>query len=279
MFQYTREFIINEDVVSKIANGIVQLEGIASYKTGVDEGGMNRIFSFNEVAHEAEVVPVSKVVYPTTAGKDKKLVLRVNLYRATDASYANNLEAKMSKLFQIEIPAGTTIADAVELITRTLKKSDYPFVKVSVDGTSIKVTGTNGYQQIKELDVFESTGIDVKHEQQWELSKTGTVVNLGNAGFGTYEKLIKDNRLPTMENTNYFSPNKYEMPWPGATYKLIEFTYNSGIRNIGGQGVVGSYERSMTKHRFWVNTKATLTEFNKAIAAIKPAAIPESAKA
>ena len=272
MFQYTREFIINEDVKYSTKDGIVAIDGIASYRVGADSEGVPHIMSFTEVAYEAAAVPVGEITFGTAKTTvDRKLVIRVNLYRQTEASYANHLEAKMSKLFQIEIPAGYVIADAVKLINATIKHSDHPFISASVSGTKIILTGTSGYQQIKEVSLYDAVATG-NHEAQWNLVQSGSVTTEGTAGFGTYEKLIKDNRMPVPENTGIFSPNKYEMPWPGGTYKLIEFKYNSGRRNIGGSGVVGSYEKSVTTHRFWVNTKSTLTEFDKAIAAIKPVA-------
>ncbi len=273
MFQYTREFVINEDVKfnSDAESKIVKIEGIASYKLG-DDNGMPRILDMVEQPHKDEVLPTATISYPTVSNIDLKLVIRVNLYRATEASYANAQQAKMSKLFQIEIPAGATIADAVKLIEKTLKNSDHPFIVVTGEGTTLTIKGTNCYQQIKEVALYFSRGLDAKHEAQWELKDKSTLGAgaLGSQGSGNYAQLIKNNRLPVAENTNYFSNNKYEMPVPGTKYDLVEFKYNSGIRNIGGSGVMGSYERSITTHRFWINKNLTAaSEIRKAIELIK----------
>lgn len=273
MFQYTREFVINEDVnfSSDSTSKIVKLEGIASYKLGIDNG-MPKILDFFEKSHEEEYIPTTTVSYPAATANDRKLVIRVNLYRDTESSYANYQQAKMSKLFQIEIPAGTAIADAVKLIERTLKNSDHPFIVVTGTGTTLTVKGTNCYQQIKEVTLYESTGVDVKHEAQWAVKAEATLGTnaSGKQGIGNYIQLIKNNRLPVVENTNYFSNNKYEMPIPGGKYDLVEFKYNSGIRNIGGSGVVGSYERSITTHRFWISKNlASNSQIRSAINLIK----------
>lgn len=253
MFQYTREFIINEDVVlnAEKENGIVSIEGVASYKVGKDQGGMDRIMSFTRVPFKAPVIPKIDIPFTTEASADQKITIRIELYRATEASYANNLHAKMSKLFQFEIPAATSIDGAVALIESVMRCSDHKYFTVAKSGTNIRITGVEGAQRIS-AEKFKSTGIDVKHEAQWALTDT-IARNEGEIGHGTYELLMHNNRLPVPENTGYFSPNKFEMPVPGVQYELFEFIYNSGIRNIGGSGVVGSYERSMTKHRFWVN--------------------------
>lgn len=264
MFQYTREFIINEDVVlnAEKENGIVSLEGIASYKVGQDEGGMNRIMKFTRVPFEAPKVPVIDIPFATEAANDQKITIRVELYRATEASYANNLHAKMSKLFQFEIPAGYTIDQAITLIKDVMRHSDHEYFSVSKSTSNIRITGVEGAQRIS-AEKFKSTGITVKHEQQW--AQTANIARVdGKIGHGTYELLMHNNRLPVVEKTNYFSPSKYEMPWPGVQYELFELVYNSGIRNIGGSGVVGSYERSMTKHRFWVN-KALIVDADGAL--------------
>jgi hypothetical protein len=230
----------------------------------------------SDVPYQAPVMPKLEIPYEVK-DNDQRLSIRAELYRATEGSYANYLQARMSKLFQYEIPAGFTLAKAVDLIEKANRSYDHYYFIVKSEGGKIVITGVEGNQRLF-YELKEKTGENIKHEASWttlssvtEKSKDGELLgNVGQRGFGTYDLLIQNNRLPVPEKTGYFSPSKHEMPWPGKTYKMFEFVYNSGIRNIGGSGVVGAYERSMTTHRFWVNTDLIVkgtnwVEFEKAI--------------
>lgn len=257
MFQYTREFIINEDIKlnADAAKGMVAMDGIATYQVGVDSTGMKRILNLVKQDYKDPEMATITVPFTTNATKMQRLVLTIGLYRSTEASYANAAKASQEREFQFEIPAKYTLDQAVAVINKSLSFSDHKYCVVTKDITStpsIKITGVNGYQRIS-AKLFESDGINLKHEESWKEIQNISRKD-GKLGNGTYELLMQNNRLATIENTKYFSINKYEMPVPGVKYNLVEFMYNSGIRNIGGSGVVGSLERSMTKHRFWINS-------------------------
>lgn len=274
MFEYAREFIINDDIKTSTneSEGMVKLEGLATYKVGKDSSGNDYILSFTEIAHKPEVVPEIDIPFSTDATKEQKIVIESSLYRAQEGSYANNLRADMAKMFQFEFKKGTSINKAVDIINEAMHPYGGDYFSVKVSGANIHVTGVEGEQALA-AKKYLSTGLYNYHDDEWEeAAKIDKVA--GTKPFGTYEHLMHSHRLPTEENTNYFSTNKYKMPIPGAKYKLIEFKYNSGIRNIGGAGVVGSYERSITTHRFWINTNATLTDFDAVMKIIKDNAFP-----
>ena len=268
MFQYTREFIINEDIKLNADDikDMVAMDGIATYQVGNDETGMKRILNLVEQAYKDPEPATITVPFTTNATKLQRLVVIIGLYRSTEASYANAAKASQERQFQFEIPAKYTLDQAVAVINKSLSYSDHKYCVVTKDSTTgIKITGVNGYQRIS-AKLFVSDGINTKHEESWTETKD-ILRKDGYIGNGTYELLMQNNRLATIENTKYFSINKYEMPVPGVKYDLVEFMYNSGIRNIGGSGVVGSLERSMTKHRFWINS-ALIVKAADEIAAI-----------
>lgn len=75
----------------------------------------------------------------------------------------------------------------------------------------------------------------------------------GVNGFGTYEQLLKDLRLPTIENLHYKSLNDYEMPIPGGKY--TQYTIHMiACRGILGGSAVGEVTHSKTTHVFFVPT-------------------------
>jgi hypothetical protein len=213
---------------------------------------------------------------------DQRLEIIAELYRATEGSYANYLKARMSKSFLFEIPAGKDIEEAAKIINDAIRAYDsyYFTVEVPESGANagkIVITGVEGNQRLF-FNLWKSNGETSKHEAQWELvdeCNGHSGANIGKRGFGTYDLLIQNNRLPVPEKTGYFSPSKHEMPWPNVEYDMVEFDYNSGIRNIGGSGVVGSYERSVTTHKFWVNKKLredATSKWSQFEAALKAAA-------
>jgi hypothetical protein len=221
---------------------------------------------------------------------DQRLEIIAELYRATEGSYANYLKARMSKSFLFEIPAGKDIEEAAKIINDAIRAYDsyYFTVVVPEEGDNegkLVITGVEGNQRLF-FNLWKSNGETSKHEAQWELvdeCNEHEGANIGKRGFGTYDLLIQNNRLPVPEKTGYFSPSKHEMPWPNVEYDMVEFDYNSGIRNIGGSGVVGSYERSVTTHKFWVNKKLredATSKWHAFEAALKAAAgVAEAVKA
>ena len=75
----------------------------------------------------------------------------------------------------------------------------------------------------------------------------------GVNGFGTYEQLLKDLRLPTMENFRWMSPTASEMPIPGNKY--VQYTIHQiSCRGVLGGSAVGEVTHSKTTHVFFVPT-------------------------
>lgn len=75
----------------------------------------------------------------------------------------------------------------------------------------------------------------------------------GVNGFGTYEQILKDLRLPTMENFRWTSLNASEMPVPGNKY--VQYTIHQiSCRGVLGGSAVGEVTHSKTTHVFFVPT-------------------------
>ena len=94
-----------------------------------------------------------------------------------------------------------------------------------------------------------------------ELDSTPNVV-----GFGTYEYLIHNLRLPTYANIRFASPAAVEMPVLGGEYYQYSFEY-AVPRRIGGLSVVGQMNYSSTGHTFFV-LKDKVAEFKAALAGL-----------
>lgn len=88
----------------------------------------------------------------------------------------------------------------------------------------------------------------------------------GKEGFGTYRHLIKDFRLPTMENRRWGAIIQDEVPIVGATYDQYTIYYCSKV-GVQGLAHVGDMVEAMTTHVFYVNT-ALKDDWEAAIANI-----------
>lgn len=73
----------------------------------------------------------------------------------------------------------------------------------------------------------------------------------GVNGFGTYEQLLKDLRLPTIENFRWTSPIASEMPVPGNKYDQYTI-HQISCRGVLGGSAVGEVTHSKTTHVFFV---------------------------
>lgn len=276
MFQYTREFIINEDLAADenygknvtMTNGrkFAFIGNIATYEVGNDSHGLPRIFDYYEQDYIADVAPQVEVTFNANLATIHKLEVRIKLHRDAEASYTNPLKMDMEKLFQFEIPAGYTLAKAVELINKALCTYEGMYFKAEASDAKIKLIGSSARQRIHAIMY---TVDDINAKSELSLTMISDVTAKGTIGMGSYEFLLYNNRLPVLENMAWNSVNAANMPWPGKTYRMIEFKYNSGIRNIGGSSVVGSYERTVTTHRFWVATDVWAKSGSKIKAALE----------
>jgi hypothetical protein len=250
MLEYIRNFVINEDVEAEFneEKGLIDVKGVAVYKVGKDKTGLDHICNFETESYREGKAPELEVGFASGDG-DKLLEIRVGLHRDVEASYANYFQMRLERPFVFEFPAAYTTQEMVDLINEIMSISDHKVFNASVSGDKIKISGVLGTQTLKAKTAINNGEI-FSHERQWvNMEEFGLV--LGERPFGTYENLLHDLRLPTIENFNYFSPNKYEMPIPGKKYDLYVFDYNSGLTHRSA-GIVGSRFNIFATHKFWV---------------------------
>ena len=81
-------------------------------------------------------------------------------------------------------------------------------------------------------------------------------VTENNVGFGTYDYMIHNLRLPTYANIRFASPAESEMPVKGGKYTQYSFEYTVP-RRLGGLSVAGQKTESTTIHTFFVLNSGT----------------------
>ena len=127
---------------------------------------------------------------------------------------------------------------------------------VNPTGDQIVLVMTDNYITVRKAEVMD-----------WECSETScngesvevpvSRLDLMNGytknvvGFGTYEYMIHNLRLPTHANIRFASPAEVEMPIKGGKYTQFSFEYTVP-RRLGGLSVAGQKTESTTIHTFFV---------------------------
>ena len=307
MFQFTTTTVINanEDYTS----GLKPLWS-AQKKGDSDEAGNEyTVSSLNIKRHlnfkQPNVLSITKALY--TKPKFAKATLNLSYLGKTEGNfriamyiklaqssansyYANDLVFKGKPLYiEFVWKSGEAAATVAKRIKDTVKKYmlmvyEKDLVKVSVDGNSVVITGIDEYQRFSRVDIEEfvkgeapmfgeykviKSALTEDHKNDAEYDENFTIKQ-GVEGFGTYQWILKNLRLPTAARTSWTAINADEVPVIGAKYNeyIIRYCVNRGI--MGGDAV-GEVTRSLTTHVFYVNQNVA-AEFEAALAIIAPKA-------
>lgn len=203
---------------------------------------------------------------------------------SANSYYANDLVFKGKPLY-IEFvwkngEDATTVATKVAKIVKKYFIAVYEksLVKVSADGTKVVIEGTDEYQRFTKVDIEKYTegtdgrpGAFVVLKSAMPTSQStdpNFTIEQGKDGFGTYQYVLKNLRLPTAPNTSWTAINKDEAPILGAKYN--EYVIRQCVdRGVMGGDAVGEITKSLTTHVFFVNQ--TVSEaFETALGIVAP---------
>ena len=139
----------------------------------------------------------------------------------------------------------------------------------STPTNKLKLTGATEYQRFRniEISVFDATSDDAEKVASLKDGDFATGYVFGKNSFGTYSQIIKDLRLPTMENTQWTHVRQVETPIVGAIYDQYIIEYAAPASNEG-LGAVGQKLESHTTHVFWVK-KDISASFEAALKTLK----------
>lgn len=288
MFEFTREFIINDDK-GHLANN--KKWEVRNKDTFLVERMVN--------IRKKDIVSVHR----TTGEDSEKELVTVDFTGVTGTFAANDLirmiitirqEGRVISLVNDQYPwpskqyfyefkasAANALADAdvlaVEAIAKhnaaledmdrllDVKKSakgkleisardcytrihDIVFVKVPEDADKSTAAAYTGYQDYVELAHYER-----KNAEENTTKGAFTLSKAGFEGRGTTAQLLKNNRLLTAANLDPYGLNKDERPIPGAIYDQFVIEQVSERRHIGSQ-VFGAIDHSLTTYVFFVNS-------------------------
>lgn len=204
-----------------------------------------------------------------------RIAIYIGLEGSANEYYANDFVFK-GKPFFIEFTKtddGEVVAEKVVKIARKYMQMVYEtaLIKVTNEGNTLVLDATDEYQRFRmvELQQYDETAgmhqsccsnvgefvtIDTLDEDSPLNKGKITLEKAGKAGFGTYRHLVKDFRLPTMENRRWGAILEDEAPIVGATYDQYTIYY---CATVGVQGLahVGDMVQAATTHVFYVNTE------------------------
>lgn len=307
MFQFTTTTVINanEDYTS----GLKPLWSAQKKGDKDKEGNEYAVSTLNIKRHlnfkQPNVLSITKAEYTepqfATATLDLSQLgetegnFRIAMYiklaqSSANSYYANDLVFKGKPLYvEFVWKKNEAAATVAKRIKDTVKKFmlmvyEKDLVKISVDGTKVVITGIDEYQRFSRVDVEKfvkgeapmfgeyeviKSALTEDHKKDPEYDENFTIEQ-GVEGFGTYQWILKNLRLPTAARTSWTAINADEVPVIGAKYNeyIIRYCVNRGI--MGGDAV-GEVTKSLTTHVFYVNQDVA-AQFEAALAIIAPAA-------
>ena len=223
-------------------------------------------------------------------GEGFRLSIYIRLSQSCQSSYYSNDMVFKGKPFSVEFSYKTDWETTLKKLKDTIEKYavlvyEKPLLKVSVKETYLTIEATDEYQRLHKVDIerykpeaYHGMGeyiveksIDniIPVTDRATLTGTNEGKFVGREGFGTYQWLLHNLRIPTTMRTRIFATNSDETPIPGAKYNeyIIHYCVNRGIL---GTNAVGDMVKSMTTHVFYVN-QTVAAEFEEALKVLAPA--------
>lgn len=260
MFDFQKEVVLNSlDSVKKFENGF-RVDGMLYkneyvgpvYKTeAVDGAKAKLVIDLDKVKGSADAKNVENVM---------QFVIELGL----DNDYRGDFG---SVLFYFRKPIVVTmdVKSDVDTVAKAFEKAgvvDYKLYNVSVSGNKITLEMTDNYITVRKAEVMDlvcdgacgEVGQVSKLAYTFDL-KDSSVYTKNNVGFGTYDYMIHNLRLPTYANIRFASPAESEMPVKGGKYTQYSFEYTVP-RRLGGLSVAGQKTESTTIHTFFVLSTA-----------------------
>lgn len=296
MFQFTTTNVINSNVDLTTGKELWSAQKADDTKGTVASFHVKRVNNFKQ----PNVVHIYKSEYtaPKNAkatlelanvggkeGEAYRLSIYIRLSQSLQSSYYSNDMVFKGKPLSVEFNWQKTTEKTAKKLAEIIKKYEIavyekPIVTVTAAGTELIINATDQYQRFYTVEIEkynpdayhgmgEYTPVIIAHEATHEDYDGDNVIVQGVEGFGTYEWLLHNLRLPTTMRTRVFAINSDETPIPGAKYNeyVIHYCVNRGIL---GDNAVGDMVKSMTTHVFYVN-QTVAAEFEAALNTIAPA--------
>ena len=278
MFTFTNTHVINTNIDT--ASELVKFTGDATKSTfKVKRAGsfvkgnvtsVTKRVGYKGVKSTATFEAPEAPVEALNPGQED--IYRISLFMKQtgkeDVTMATAATCYKSKPIHIEfkVSAGDTQEDVVNSMLKAVRfyqANMYPYIKAEKttatgddDTFLLKISGVDEYETFLKADLEKLLSAPVStypDDQNKFIPVASAVIVNGKRGFGTYTQIMKDLRLPTLENTRWISPNAEELPVMGALYNQYTITYCAD-RGVIGSDAVGDTTKSTTQHIFFVKS-------------------------
>ena len=258
MFNYTSTQIISTASTQAA-------KAIAFFNTDPVKAGITKI---KKTPYSAAVK--TKVTFdlatstPFVANNYYRLELFIRLNDNAQSDYSNSLVFKEKPIyFEFKASATTFDSTATAALAASFNADQtrygYPVLVASASGSILTIEGITEFQTIADAYIAKwesATTLDSYKGDFTRMTTPAGAITKGKVAFGSYEWILRNLRLPTMENRRFTSPNELEMPVPGVNYNQYTIYYRKD-RGILGGAAVGQVTTSETCHVFYVNTELT----------------------
>ena len=286
MFQFTTTTLINDnlDYTTKLPRWTVQQE------KGDKVGSFNikRVGNFKKpyvaaiYKKEYSAPVLAKATLDLTKITSVSGVFNIFMYIRLSGNqnslYSNDMVFKGKPFnIQFEKKAGESASQLATkvagIVNKYLNMYNYKYFNVKAIDSKLEIEAVDEYQRFTELDVQEYTDraggfvtiFSAKEASDPEYDKANTLVQ-GKEGFGTYQHIIKDLRIPTLDVRRWEAPLQDEVPIINGKYNQYIIYYKKD-RGLMGGAAVGQQVISQTTHVFYVN-QSIATKFEAGLTAI-----------
>lgn len=289
MFQFTREFIINDNA-GKLEggkkflakNGVLFVDNMINIRSK----DVNVIYKHPFEAEAKEKVTITPASLPgiakVKAGNVVRLVITLGKLGQTTATFNDYYPDHSRHLFYEAIASADSDINVDGLLASVAHEDTLhgeKFVKIAKDGSTLVIEGLDCYTVVKEVRIVTlpqakdaagevaKVGALLTGYEDWEVvadykrkeaSATAGVVLTTKAkeGNGNTVQILKNMRLLTDANLNPYGLNMDERPLPKGEYDQYMVEIVTERRHIG-HDVMGSVGTSLTTVVFYVLRSAT----------------------
>lgn len=289
MFQFTTTTLINDalDYTTKLPRWEVKGETLQIKRVGNFKKA--NVVAMYKRAYSAPVL--AKAVLDMTTITQASGVFRIAMYIRLSGNqnsyYSNDFVFKGKPLYiEFEKKAGDTAAQLATKVANQIKKYqrayDFKHFNVSVSGNTLMIEAVDEYQRFTKMDI-EYFDPDLREiactcaegafaviasakEAGAEGFDSKNILTQGREGFGTYQNIIKDLRIPTLDVRRFAAPLQDEVPIINGKYSQYTIYYKVD-RGLMGGAAVGQQVVSQTTHVFYVHDSVA-ANFEAALATL-----------
>lgn len=292
MFQFTREFIINDNE-GKIGGKKFNLDGsnkvlFVDNMINIRKKDVNAIYKHPYEAEVKEKVTIkAAAISGVAAGEVVRLVITLGQRGKTTAAY-NDYYPDHSRHFFYETIVETGKTTSTDVIDGLLKSVAHEatlrgekFVDIKKATNDLVIEALDCYTIVKEVRIVKlpqptpaakigalMTGyedwVEILDWKRADGNATNVTLVVGKEGNGNTVQILKNMRLLTNANLNPYGFDMDERPLPKGKYDQYTVELVTERRHIG-HDVMGSVGTSLTTLVFYVLTGDTSTAFKTAL--------------